>query len=187
MQSGTLTVGSVLIPFVGIVITCNLFGGACQKFFWESVLYGTGSQLPSHPMMMEYAQRLLSAFGVLVPLAVVAVLPAGVFHPAGRTVTVAALCLVAAAWAFYGAAVSAPVFFVAGALTTSNPAQGLSTFLTVGTAIGITVVGLTIFFWLRIALSILKLNVKSVLGIGLVVAIAEALLAGFFLSTASGA
>jgi hypothetical protein len=72
MSSGTLTVSSALIPFIGIVIACNLFALGAQNFFLESLLYKTGGKLPDHPLLTSgYAHRLLSALGVLVPVGAV--------------------------------------------------------------------------------------------------------------------
>jgi hypothetical protein len=180
MGSGSLTVGSVLVPFIGIVIACNLFGLGAQKFFWESVLYKAGSQLPHHPLMMSgYAQRLMSALGVLVPVGAVSLLPAGVFHPAGRSATGAAMLVVAAAWAFYGAAIGVPVHFVAGVLSTVNLELGLRAYMLLSILMSIGITALTLFFWFRITLSVLELSGAQVIGISLVAVIALALVAGF--------
>jgi hypothetical protein len=168
MRSGTLTVGSVLVPFIAIVIACNLFAEGAQTFFWESVLHSGGGKLPNHPLMSsDYAKRLMSAIGVLVPAAAVWLLPAGVFHPPGRGPTIAAILVVAAAWAFYGAAIGVPIFFVAGALATVNPDLGLSAYYLLGIPMSIGLFGLTLFFWLRITLSVLGLGVAQVTAISL--------------------
>jgi hypothetical protein len=180
MESGTLTVGSVLVTFIGIVIACNLFGIGAQKFFIESVLYKAGGQLPANPMITsDYAQRLMSALGVLVPVGAVSLLPAGVFHPSGRGATVSAMLVVAAAWAFYGAAIGVPVHFVSGALATVDLELGLRTYMLLGIPMSIAIIGLTIFFWFRITLSVLELRVAQVIGISMVAIIAIALVAGF--------
>jgi hypothetical protein len=181
MESETLTVGSVLVPFIGIVIACNLFGIGSQKFFFEAVLYKAGAQLPEHPLITsDYAQRLMSAIGVLVPAGAVALLPAGVFFPAGRSATVSSMLVVAAAWAFYGAAIGVPVHFIAGALATVNLELGLTAYALLGIPMVLVIIGLTIFFWFRITLSVLELGGARVIGISIVAIIAGALLTGFF-------
>jgi hypothetical protein len=182
MLSGTLTLGSVLVPFIGIVIACNLFGIGAQKFFFESILYKAGGQLPDHPLITsDYALRLMSAIGVLVPVGTVALLPAGVFRPSGRSATVSTMLVVAAAWAFYGAAIGVPVHFIAGALATVNLELGLTAYALLSIPMGLVVIGLTIFFWFRITLSVLELGGARVIGISIVAIIAGALLTGFFM------
>lgn len=179
MSSGTLTAGSVLVPFIGIVIACNLFTAGAQKFFWESVLYAAGGQLPEHPLMSVYAQRLMSAIGVLAPIAAVSLLPSGIFQPPGRSATIAAILVVAAAWAFYGAVIGVPVYFVTGALATVNLELGLTANALLSIPMFIVILGLLLFFWLRITLSVLELSGTQVLGISIVAIIAVALMAGF--------
>jgi hypothetical protein len=183
MEAGTLTVGTVLVPFIGIVIGCNLFAVGAQKFFWESMLYAAGSSLPNHPLMTsDYAQRLMAAIGVLIPVGAVSLLPAGAFHPPGRSTTVATILVVAAAWAFYGAAIGVPVYFIAGLLATVNPVLGLQTYVWLGIPMGIGIAVLVLFFWFRVTLSVLRLKGSRVIGISLVALVAGALVAGFIMS-----
>ncbi len=188
MQLGSLTAGSVLVPFIGIVISSNLLAVGAQMFFFEAVLYQAGGEMPDHPLLTSgYAQRLMSAIGVLVPVAAVSVLPAGVFHPPGRSATVAAMLVVAAAWAFYGAAIGVPVYFVAGALATVSLELGLNAFVLLSIPMVIVIFGLTLFFWFRITLSVLRLSGAQVIGISLVAVVATALLVWFiaFIALAS--
>jgi hypothetical protein len=187
MESETLTVGSVLVPFIGIVIACNLFGIGAQKFFYESVLYKAGGALPANPLITsDNAQRLMSALGVLVPVAAVSLLPARTFYPQGRSATVSAMLVVAAAWAFYGAAIGVPVYFVAGALATVNLELGLNTYVLLSIPMIIVVIGLTLFFWFRITLSVLELRGVQVICISIVAIIALALVAGFIVYVGLG-
>ncbi len=179
MRSGTLTVGSVLVPFIGIIIACNLLVGGAQKFFFESVLYQAGGKLPAHPLLSDYAQRLMSTIGVLVPVGAVSLLPSGTFDPPGRSATVAAMFVVTAAWAFYGAAIGVPVYFIAGALATVNPQLGLSAQMVLGIPTSVGIIALTLFFWFRITLSVLELSGARVIGISLVALVAGAGVAGF--------
>ena len=179
MGRGTLTVGSVLVPFIGIVIACNLLGAGAQRFFFESLFHAIGRELGDHPLMGSYAQRMMATLGVLVPVGAVSLLPAGVFRPAGRSATGAALMIVAAAWAFYGAAVTVPLYFFGGALALVNPELALLALTILTIPIGIGVIGLVLFFWFRITLSVLGLGGAQVIGISVLAAFAEALLAGF--------
>jgi hypothetical protein len=181
MKSGTLTAGSVLVPFIGIVIACNLFALGAQKFFFQSVLYATGGKLPNDPLMTnDFAQRLMSALGVLVPAGAVSLLPTRIFNSSGRSATVASILVVAAGWAFYGAVLSIPLYFFPGALATVNPALGMNAYVLLIVPIGIGIIGLTLYFWFRIMLSVLKLNGPQVAIITLVALTAGAVLVGFF-------
>jgi hypothetical protein len=182
LTDGSLTLGSVLIPFIGIVVACNLFAAGAQKFFWESALYAAGGELPGYPLMnSDFAQRFLSAIGVLVPLGAAALLPARFFDPRGRNATLAAMLVVAAAWAFYGAAISVPVNIVAGALANVDLMLMLRVYLLASVLVIIGILGLTLFFWFRIMVSVLKLSTTHVIGISLTVLTATALVCGFFL------
>jgi hypothetical protein len=46
---GTLSFGSILVLYVGIVIVCTLFRIGAFKFLLESLLLQTGGQLPDSP------------------------------------------------------------------------------------------------------------------------------------------
>lgn len=187
MESETLTVGSVLVPFLGIVITCNLFTGGAQKFFFESLFYQLGGALPAHPLITsDFAQRFMSALGILVPVAAVSMLPAGIFYPSGRNETASTILVVAAASAFYGAAIGVPVYFFSGALATVNPELALGIFFLLSILMIIAIVCLVLFFWVRVTLSVLGLSLAQVIGISVVVIITEALMAGFFMFIAMG-
>lgn len=187
MESGTLTVGSVLVPFIGIIIACNLFVLGAQKFFWESVFYTAGIKIPDNPLMVsDYAQRLMSAIGVLLPAAAVSLLPARVFGPVGRSTTVAGILVVAAGWAFYGAAIGVPLYFFTGALATVNPELGLSIYILLSLPVAIGIISLTLFFWFRIMLSVLELSGAQTAIITLTALAAEALLVAFFVYVGMG-
>ena len=187
MQLGTLSAGTVLVPFIGIVISCNLLAGAAQEFFFGALLLQAGGQMPDHLLLTsDFGQRFMSAIGVLVPLGAVAVLPARVFHPPGRSATVAAMLVVAAAWAFYGAAIGIPVYFVAGALATVDLELGWTAFVLLSIPSNLVIFGLTLFFWFRVTLSVLRLSGTRVTGISLVAAVAEAPVVWFILFVAQG-
>ena len=182
LQSGTLSFTSVLAAYVGIVIVCNLFALGAQQFYLESVLHVTGRQMPDHPLIKSaYAQQFMSAVGVLAPLGAVALLPKSVFHPPGRSATLAAILVVAAGWAFYGAAIMAPIYFMAGALLTVSRELGELVTVLLGIPAMIAILALTLFFWFRIMLSILALSGAQVAAITLVALIALGLLTAFFL------
>lgn len=182
LQEGNLTVGSVLLPFLGVVIACNLLAVTAQMFFWESVAFGLGRQLPEHPLLGDFPQRFFSALGPVVPAAVVALLPAQVFGPAGRSATVASIFVIAAGWAFYGAAVTVPIFFLAGVLATADPEAGLSVANLLSIPATLLVVGLTIWFWVRVLCGVLELTwgafaLITVCTVGSVAAVAALVLA----------
>lgn len=180
MESGILNVGSVLVPYIGIIIACNLFGLGAQRFFFESVFYSAGAQLPHHPLVTsDYAQRTMSALGVLAPIAAVSLLPTRIFHPPGRSATISAMLVVAAAWAFYGAVISGSIHFIAGSLATVDLELGISTFSLLTIPASIVILGLTLFFWLRITLNIFGLSGFQMIGISIVAIIPLALLAWF--------
>jgi len=182
VQAGTLTVGSVLVPFIGIVIACNLFSIGAQKFFWGSVLHAAGGHMPDSPLLTsEYAQRIMAAIGVLIPAGAVALLPERIFEPRGRNATIAAMLVVAAAWSFYAAAIGVPVYFFAGVLATVDLAAALNVLTLLGIPMTIAIVILALYFWFRIALSVLGLRGGQVTAISLVAVLAQALLVAFFI------
>jgi len=181
MGLGSLTVGSVLVPYISIVIACNLFFVGAQKFFFETVFAAIQVASPEHALTSsEYALRLMSVILVLVPAGAVSLLPPRVFHPPGRSATIAAILVVAAAWAFYGAAIGVPVYFLAGTLATVSPELGLNTLFLLSFPMTIGVAGLTLFFWFRIMLSVLGLNGASVTAVTLTSLIAGSLVVAFF-------
>jgi len=181
MGLGSLTVGSVLVPYISIVITCNLFVVGAEKFFFETVFTAIQAKYPEHALTSsDYALRLMSVIFVLVPAGAISLLPSRVFHPPGRTATVAAILVVAAAWAFYGAAIGVPVYFFAGTLATVSPELGLNALFLLSFPMTIGVVALTLFFWFRIMLSVLGLNGASVTVITLTALIAGSLVVAFF-------
>jgi len=183
LEDGSFTFKSVLAPFVGIIVGCNLFAIAAQKFFYETLLERLGSELPVHPLTnSDYALQMMSALGVLLPVAAVSLLPESAFHPRGRSTTGAALLVTAAAWAFYGAAVGSVIYFFAGALASANPLQGLQFYVFIGGPILIGMAGLLIFFWFRIMMSVLGYSGGQVAGITVVAIIVEAALVWFLAS-----
>lgn len=181
MGLGSLTVGSVLVPYISIVIACNLFFVGAEKFFFDIVFTAMQVKPPQHALTgSDNALRLMSVVLVLIPAGAVSLLPSRVFYPAGRSATVAAILAVVAAWAFYGAAIGVPVYFFAGTLAIVSPALGLNILLVLSLPMTIAVVGLTLFFWFRIMLSVLGLNGASVTAITLTALIAGSVVVGFF-------
>ena len=157
LHEGNLTLSAVLLPFLAVVIGCNLVAGAAQMFFFESLMYGLGEEMPEHPLLGDFAQRFLSAIGVLIPLAVVALLPSRIFAPVGRGATLASILVIAAAWAFYGAAISIPVYFIAGVLATADPVLGFTVHNLLMVPGSLLIVGLLIWFWFRVLRGVLEL------------------------------
>ena len=119
--SGSFTIGAMLVPYIGIVITCNLFVMGAQQFFNESLLYAAGGEMPDDPLLKSvFALKFLSAFQVLVPMGAIAILPAAMFWPSVRSAVLATVLAVAAALAFYGAAMGVPVYIFSGILVAGN-------------------------------------------------------------------
>ena len=162
MLDGTLTVGAVIVPFLGVVIACNLFAVSAQKFFYEALLFAMGQELGDHPLLGDFAQRLLAAIGPVVPAVAVAMLPARTFGSVGRSGAAASVFVIAAAWAFYGTAISVPIYFVAGALATVDPDLGWSTAVILQFPAVIVILVLLLFFWFRIFRGVLALPGGSV-------------------------
>jgi hypothetical protein len=182
IRSRTLTVASVLVPSISAVIACQLLLVGAQDFYSEMVISPLlGGELPKHPLMTsEYAQRFMSAISALVPAGAVSLLPARVFDPLGRHATIATMLVVAAAWAFYSAAIGVPVYFVSAALATVSMELGLRAMMVLSILSALAQVGLALFFWFRIALSVLRLKASQVTTISVVALSATALLVGFF-------
>ena len=111
LQEGRLTIREILVPFLAIVIGCNLVANGAQSFFFESLVFGasgSGLEMPEHPMLSnDFSARFLSSLGALVPAGVVALLPLRTFAPVSRGATVASLVMLSATMAFYGAALLA--------------------------------------------------------------------------------
>jgi hypothetical protein len=117
----------MLVPFVGIVAACNLFGVGAQMFFIDALMYQSGGEMPNNPLITsDYSQRLISAVGVLVPIGAVAMLPGGVFEPVGRNVTIAGMLTAFAGWSFYGAVLGVPLYYLSGAIVTVDLELGLN-------------------------------------------------------------
>ncbi len=184
LASGTLTVSAVLIPVVAAVIACNLFRMAAWDFFWNTALHAADSNVPKLTTS-TFVVQLGSAVGALVTVAVLALLPSRVFQPYGRSAAAAALLIVMAAEAFYSAAIAAPVYFVAGSLTFDNLQLGLRAFQSLNLPMVLAVIGLTLFFWCRISLSILNLGAARMISITLVAILGLAVLSGLVLVLAS--
>lgn len=178
-SQNNFTLVSMLVPYVGIVITCNLLVAGAQQFFFESLFYGVGSEMPDHPLFnSKFAQQALSATGVLVPLGAIAILPERMFRPSTRGAVLAMVLAVAAALAFYGAAMGIPIYIFSGLLAAGDPEYGfsifsLSTFPTV-----IVQLVLLLVFWFRISGSILGIGGGKSSGILFVGVVSMALLVG---------
>jgi hypothetical protein len=177
LSSGTLSVSAVLIPVVAAVIACNLFRMAAWNFFWDTALRAVDPKVEKLHTS-EFVVQFGSAVGALVTVAVLALLPARVFQPYGRSAVAAALLIVLAANAFYSAAIAAPVYFVAGSFAFQNLQLGLRTFESINLPMTLAVVGLTLFFWCRISLSVLSLDAARMVGITVVVALGFAVIVG---------
>lgn len=184
MEAGSLSLASVLAPFIGIVIVCNLIAVAGQRFFWSQVQGAAGAGVPGDPWMgSDYALRALSTIGVLAPLAAAALLPRPVFDPVGRGSTLATMLIVAAASAFYGAAITVPIYLGAGILANSNPDLAVRAYIALGIVAGLTTALLTLAFWIRATRNVLGFSRAQVTKITAAAVLAIALLIGIFLST----
>lgn len=161
LEDRNLTVGSVMLPFLAIVIACNLVAVSAQMFFWESLAFSLNTEIPDHPLMSDFSQKLLSALGPLIPAAVVAVLPSRIFDPVGRSAAVSSIFIIAAAWAFYGAAITSPIWYVAGVLTTVDPELGMSIAASLGLPATGIIVLLVSWFWFRVFHGVLDLSWTS--------------------------
>ena len=183
VTDGTFTLMSMLVPYIGIVITCNLLVIGAQQFFFESLFYAYGGQMPEHPFLSnDFVQKFLSAFQVLVPLGVIALLPSAMFYPSSRGAVLATVLAVAAALAFYGAAMGLPVYVFSGLVASSDPDSGAGLLMVASVPIIITQVVLLLVFWFRITGSILGINGGKSFGILFVGAISLGLLILIFLS-----
>jgi hypothetical protein len=107
------------------------------------------------------------------PVGAISLLPARCFDPPAQR-NACDRSHVAAAWAFYGAAFGAPVYFVTGALTAVNPDLGLGAFVLLSTLASLGILGLTLFFWFRTLVTVLELNGAQVTVISLVALVAGA-------------
>ena len=159
MRDGTFTLLSMLVPYIGIVITCNLLGIAAQNFFYDSMFYALGGEMPDHPFLQnDFVQKFLSAFQVLVPLAAIAILPSAMFWPSTRSAVLATVLAVAAALAFYGAAMGMPVYVFAGLVASGDPQAGIALLLMLVIPTAIVQLVLLFVFWFRITGSILGIS-----------------------------
>lgn len=185
-SDGTLSFSSVLVLYIGIVIVCNLFAAGAQRFFYESLLSQLGQQLPDVPILKnDWAQKFMAAVGVLVPVGAISLLPTRVFYPSTRNETTASLLVVGAAWAFYGAVLSAPLYFVCALLVSIDPQSGLTAYVGFGLLVSLAVIVLIGGFWFRITLSVLGIRFARVLLISLVGLLATAALFGLVMLTMS--
>ena len=63
LHDGTLTAGEVFVPFIGIVIACNLVTAGGQSLFFDSLFQPHGSEAPNDPFVTcDFSQRVLSAW-----------------------------------------------------------------------------------------------------------------------------
>ena len=186
VTNGTFTLVSMLVPYIGIVITCNLFVMGAQQFFFESALYATGGQMPDHPFLKsDFAQKFLSAFQVLVPLGAIALLPAGIFSPSTRSSVLATVLAVAAALAFYGAAMGTPVYILSGLVVSGDPELGVIILGISTIPIAIVQVVLLLTFWFRITGSVLGIDGGKSFAILLVGSVSLGLLVWLVMSAMS--
>lgn len=176
LDADSLNAGSMLGPFVGIVIACNVAGIALQQFFLDVIVSGMGGEMPSHPLLTSNAQRILSAIGVLVPVGAVSILPSSVFVPAGRSQTIGAILAVWTSWAFYGAVFSAPGYVMGGLVGSADPQRGFATYVLLGGLGALATLALTLFFWFRVLVSVLELGLARTLVITLAAGCALAVL-----------
>ena len=184
MEAGNLSIASVLPPFIGIVIVCNLVAVAGQRFFWSQVLSAAGTEAPADSWMdSDYALRALSTIGVLAPLAAAALLPRPVFDPVGRGQVLATMLIVAAASAFYGALITLPIYLGGGILAKSNPDLAIRAYVALGIVAGLTTALLTLAFWIRATRNVLDLSRAQVAKITAAAVFAIVLLLVIFLST----
>ena len=180
MAEGTSTAGAMLVPFVGVIIACNLFAVGAQKFFLEALMYRLGGEMPNNPLFTsDYALRLMSAVGVLAPIGAVAILPRSVFGAVGRSATIGGILAAFAGWSFYGAVLSVFVHFVSGALVTVDLQLGLTVYTLLAVPMIAIIFVLTLFFWFRILLSVLGLGGSQVAVISVAAALAIGVLIGF--------
>lgn len=159
IAEGTLNPGSVFVPFLAVVIACNLVTYGAQTFYFEALAFHVGMEMPDLPLLSnDFSRRTLSALGALVPAATVALLPTGIFAPAGRRATVASIVVLGAAWAFYGAAIGAPINFISGVLATADPNLGMTAFMLLSIPGSLVIFGLLIWFWISVLRGVLGLR-----------------------------
>ncbi len=159
LHEGTLTPGAIAMPFLAVVIGCNLVAGGAQQFFNDAVAFGAGMQLTNHPLVTNpFAQRVLATLGALAPAAAVALLPTRVFVPAGRAATVASIIIFNAAWAFYGAALGTPVYILAGSIATSDLELGLGVFAMLMVPAMMAIFVLLVWCWIMVLRGVLRLT-----------------------------
>jgi len=187
LKAGNLSVPAVLVPVVAALVACNLFSTGGLELFWDTALNSIDPNVPklgTNTFIVHFA----STLGALVTVAVLGLIPARVFQPYGRSATAAALLIVTAAQSFYSAAISAPAYFVAGSLAYDDVQLGLRAFQLLNFPLAFVVLGLTIFFWSRISLSVLDLSAPRMMGITLMVILGFAVVLGAFalLASASG-
>lgn len=166
---GTLSFGSVFVRYMGIVIACNLFTLGAQRFFLECVLSQMGGQLPDIPILKnEWVQRFMSVLGVIAPVGTVSLLPSRVFHPSSRNEITASILIIFAASAFYGALLTAPIYFFSGFLVLADLQLGLTIFKVLSILSSVVLVVLLVVFWLKITLTTLEIRFSKVVLISLV-------------------
>lgn len=162
LHEGTLTPGAIVVPFIAVVVGCNLVAGGAQQFFNDAVAFAAGVELTDHPLVTNpFAQRVLATLGTLLPAAAVALLPARVFVPAGRAATVASIIIFNAAWAFYGAALGTPVYILAGSIATADLELGLGVFSVLMVPATLAVLALLVWFWLTALRRVLRLSYSA--------------------------
>lgn len=178
---GTLSFNKVVGPFIAVIIACNILSLAAQKFFMQSLNYAAQTQIPvDNPLIANsFSQKFLSLIGAMIPIVFISLLPRRVFDPMERTEVISAILIVLSAWAFYGVAIGAPVYFFSGMLVMSDIDMGMNLFAIASILSSIFILCLIVFFWCKVLLSTLQLSGGSVtlismaylLGMGLVIGI----------------
>jgi len=180
LSKGTLSASAMLVPFVGIVVACNIFVVGAQMFFIDALMYQSGGEILNNPLITsDYSQRLMSAVGVLAPIGAVAILPGGVFEPVGRNAIIAGMLTVFAGWSFYGAVFGVPFYYISGTIVTVDLELGLNTYMLLAVPLVILILVLALFFWFRILLFVLKLGSGQVVIISVVALLAIGVVTGF--------
>lgn len=104
LYDNTLSPAKIIVTYLAVVIGCNLIAISAQNFFFETLGYSLDFEVPTHPLTSNsFGSKMLSSLGVLIPISLVYFLPSSMLRPHGPKEIFAALLIVAASWAFYGA------------------------------------------------------------------------------------
>ncbi|MHC4954933.1 MAG: hypothetical protein ACYTGZ_13685 [Planctomycetota bacterium] len=162
-HDGSLTIGKVMVPFMAAVVGCNLVAYKAQNYLLECLRHkGANVEQDVPAYASEFSIRIMAHLGVLVPVALIALLPSGLFRPVGKAATISAVFIVAAGWAFYGSVMSILVYWVSGNLILVDLAFGQF-------VLGISLLAtmaimplLTAWFWFGSLVGELDLSLASV-------------------------